>query len=117
MSGETRVGWALPGAWAAAWFCANAGRRTRPVGERASNPWGLKDVHGNVLEWVWDRYWPSYPAGVETDYRGGAAFALWVLRGGGYNNHAENVRSAKRFAFQPSSRYSRLGFRLVRSVE
>jgi formylglycine-generating enzyme required for sulfatase activity/serine/threonine protein kinase len=71
----------------AGWFGHNSGLRTHEVGELASNPLGLFDVHGNVWEWVqdaWDqRYYeqfaknpavnPSHPfsAGSQRVVRGG----------------------------------------------
>ena len=38
-----------------------------------------------------------------------------VMRGGGFVNHARNVRSAKRYSYDPSLRFSALGARLVRT--
>lgn len=37
---------------AQAWFKANSGGRTRPVGGGEANAFGLYDVHGNAAEWV-----------------------------------------------------------------
>ena len=35
-----------------AWYCANAGPLTHPVGQKTPNDWGLYDVIGNAAEWV-----------------------------------------------------------------
>jgi formylglycine-generating enzyme len=35
-----------------AWYCANAGKYTHPVGRKKPNPLGLHDMIGNAGEWV-----------------------------------------------------------------
>jgi formylglycine-generating enzyme required for sulfatase activity len=105
----------LPDLESAAWFCANWGGQTQPVGLKAANPWGLKDVHGNVWEWVWDR-WGDYPGGIREDYAGPATGDYRVLRGGAWFLEAQYLRSARRQFLVPQSRWDGIGFRLVRSV-
>lgn len=39
---------------AQAWFCANAGGWSHPIGQKAASLWGFKDIHGNVAEFCFD---------------------------------------------------------------
>lgn len=100
-----------------AWYLENVGdargKFAQPVGSKQPNPWGLYDMHGNVWEWVQDWYSSSYANAKRIDSTGAASGSTRVMRGGGFVNHARNVRSAKRFSFDPSLRYCAIGARLV----
>ncbi len=43
-----------------AWYKANDGGKSHPVGQKKPNPWGLYDICGNVCERVSDRYARDY---------------------------------------------------------
>ncbi|WP_370574998.1 formylglycine-generating enzyme family protein [Methanomethylovorans sp.] len=124
-----------------AWYSANSGRQTHPVGQKKANLWGLYDMHGNVWEWVQDNWDDTYE-GAPTD---GSAWqknvnsradkdqgifsnifgsnekqvdfsSYRVLRGGSWNVYAEYCRSAYRNNLDPKFSYYYLGFRLLMEV-
>jgi formylglycine-generating enzyme required for sulfatase activity len=101
-----------------AWYDDNSGNKTHPVGQKAPNPWGLYDMHGNVWEWVqdWygDRYYSSSPG---SDPKGPSSGSNRVKRGGCWGHYARSCRSAYRDDSAPDVRYINLGFRLALSPE
>ena len=96
------------------WYDENSGARTRPVGRKAPNAWGLHDMLGNVFEWVGDWY-GDYPGGTVTDPVGPRTGSYRVYRGGSWHSHARGCRSASRYGNSPGIRYINLGFRLLRT--
>lgn len=86
--------------------------KTTPVGSYAANPWGLRDIHGNVWEWCWDWY-GEYPAGKATDPAGPSQGSARVLRGGCWHYKPAYLRSAARFKDKPAKKWDLLGIRLV----
>ncbi len=87
--------------------------QTHEVGLKKANPKGLYDVHGNVWEWVQDKYASNLPGGSDPLNTSGSNR---VIRGGSWNNNAQNLRSAFRFSVNPAGRYYDVGFRLVRTL-
>ena len=93
-----------------AWFSENSGGQTRAVATKKPNPLGIYDVHGNVWEWVEDWY------SSVTDPTGSKSGSNRIRRGGGWKHNAHYLRSAYRHYYdRPDHRWSRVGFRLVRT--
>jgi formylglycine-generating enzyme required for sulfatase activity len=99
------------GPQATCWSRETAGGSSHPVGMLAANRWGLRDMHGNVMEWCEDEYAP-YPTRA-TDDRRGVGGTLRVARGGAWCSAASDCRSASRARYLPGSRYFFLGFRVL----
>ena len=84
----------------------------RRVGQQEANAWGLRDILGNVYEWVFD-YFSVYPDGEVVDPRGPATGSGHPYRGGAWDHYATMCRAAKSFEAVPTYRVNDLGFRVA----
>ena len=103
-----------------AWCNANSGSQTRPVGQKLANALGFHDMHGNVWEWVEDRYGASfYSVSPSIDPTGPSSGTHRVLRGGSWYHDSFYARSSCRVGGDPSYVpywvYDLGGFRVART--
>ena len=105
-----------------AWFADNSAKKTHPVGKKKPNPWGLFDMHGNVVEWCQDVFDKDcYKSSPSSNPRGPAGGKEYVLRGGSWKSPADALRSAYRSGEIPGFSDACLardaiGFRCVRKA-
>jgi formylglycine-generating enzyme required for sulfatase activity len=91
---------------------------TTSISRFPANPWGLRDMHGNVWEWCEDNWHQNYKDNLPTDgsvWPGGDT-SFRVLRGGSWVNSPRYLRSAYRNRIQPGDRISDVGFRVARTL-
>ena len=93
-----------------AWYFDNSANEDddavyREVGQKKPNPWGLHDMHGNVAEFCTDQYAEDWYKQFEGKKVKWDQIINWpktmhprVIRGGGYESEAEDLRSAARIA-------------------
>jgi formylglycine-generating enzyme required for sulfatase activity len=86
-----------------------------PVGSYPPNQWGLYDMHGNVWEWVSDRYAP-YSTNKEIKHPGAQDDSLKIIRGGSWDFAADNARCYFRKTHSPQLWGFSIGFRIVREI-
>jgi formylglycine-generating enzyme required for sulfatase activity len=121
-----------------AWYGKNSDFKYQKVGRKKPNPWGLYDMHGNVVEWCLDQYDANYYG----SFAGEVAADPWnkankpyphVARGGSWDDEdpallrsAARRASSKEWKIQdpqlPKSIWYHtdaqfLGFRLVRPLK
>jgi formylglycine-generating enzyme required for sulfatase activity len=92
-------------------------QRTVPVDSFEANPWGLFNVHGNVVEWTED-CWNDSNRGKP---RNGSArtsgdCAQRGARGGSWASDPQGLRAADRYWYTTGLRNDVLGFRLARTL-
>ena len=85
-----------------------------PVGSYRANSLGLKDMSGNVWEWIQDKYTGYGNVGADNPIHERYGKTR-MLRGGSWRNVANELRCSRRYEDVPSYSNNRLGFRLVRS--
>ena len=99
---------------AIAWYWKNSDFSTHPVGQKKPNAFGLYDMLGNVLEWTHTWYTvqhnqeninPTGPNDIVGEFKS--------LRGGGWWDDPDLVRSSYRARIEPGDTDYNIGFRCV----
>jgi len=102
-------------------LCVVSGQQQRQDahgGGKLPNPWGLYDMHGNVLQWCQD-WFDTYPGGTAMDPQGppqgpaSGSYRVLRLRGGAWISYDGACRSACRNDFHPDRGLTFMGFRVV----
>jgi formylglycine-generating enzyme required for sulfatase activity len=118
------------------WYYDNSNEKYQKVGQKKPNPWGLYDMHGNVMEWTADQFVDDYFTQIKSTASNPlikpAKLYPRSVRGGGWDDDPENLRSAIRRGSDPDWKVQDpqlpksiwyhtdaqwLGFRLVRPLE
>lgn len=98
-----------------AWYASNSGGKTRFVGLKKPNQFGLYDMVGNVYQWAQDCWNIDYNSAPDD----GKAWetgecSLRVLRGGSWNLQNQFLRTSTRYFVESEFPYSFSGLRVVR---
>jgi formylglycine-generating enzyme required for sulfatase activity len=118
-----------------AWYSKNSTEgKYGQVGTKKPNPWGLHDMHGNVMEWTLDQYDPKGYSGLAAENPWNVAKKPYphAVRGGSWMDGAASLRCGARIGSDPSWKQQDpqlpksiwyhtdaqgLGFRLVRPLK
>ncbi len=95
-------------------YARNSLRKTRVVGVRVPNAWGLHDMHGNLWEWCWDWFKREYGVEPVTDPIGPEEGSVRIHRGGSWHRNPPDCRSAARGGDRIRTKRTGLGFRLAK---
>lgn len=103
-----------------AWYDANSGRVTHPVGEKLPNGFGIHDMQGNIREWCQDwmgSYFKTLVGENAIDPRGPPDGTWRAFRGGFWGGHAGESRAARRIGNKPDDGRHYIGFRVAMTVD
>jgi formylglycine-generating enzyme required for sulfatase activity len=109
--------------WPIAWYCANAGPMTHPVGQKLPNAWGLYDMIGNAEEWTGSEAWEPYGPGPYVDWGADTSFpttgahTVMQTRGGSYLLWPNVMRVGDIGGVPAYGTGPGIGFRLVQTVD
>ena len=89
-----------------AWYKNNSDNKFQKTGLKLPNAWGLYDMLGNVSEWTLDQYQERRMDSLQENMANPFAVPSMArypkaLRGGGYTEEANQLRSAARFKSDP----------------
>jgi hypothetical protein len=90
--------------------------RTSEVGTYPANSWGLYDMHGNVWEWVEDRWHDTYHGAPDDGSAWTTGSRSVVQRGGSWQHEPIHLRSASRTSESPRIPEAASGFRVARTL-
>ncbi len=85
------------------------------VGSFPAGAYQLKDMNGNVWEWVHDRYERDYyKYSPQNNPKGASTSRFRTIRGGGWYSSVKQLRSRNRHWFAPEAGEVSIGFRCVK---
>ncbi len=88
------------------------------VGSHAAgkSPYDVQDIAGNASEWVADWYAEGFARGDVRNPKGPESGTGKVIRGGGWDDAGERLKSTKRFYAAPVNRADDIGFRCAQDL-
>jgi len=86
---------------------------------KATSPFGIYDMAGNVWEWAADWYGIDYylTTAAQTNPQGPSGGSKKVIRGGSWANYVFQITTGYRYSMNPSLTNSAVGFRCAKDPE
>jgi len=85
--------------------------------ETGKSPYGAEDMAGNASEWVTDWFTESFERDDVRNPKGPETGTGKVIRGGGWYDPKDRIKSTKRYHARPATRAEDIGFRCARDLQ